>query len=525
MFAGYRIEGLLGRGGMGVVYRAEHPRLGAPVALKVMGADLATDEAFRERFVREARAAARITHPNIIPIYDAGEWSGDLYLAMRLIGGEDLRSLLRKQGPLSLQQTHAIGVQVGSALDAAHGSGLIHRDVKPANILIEPGPDAGYGPFAYLGDLGLTKHLGSHVGGTPTGEVVGTIDYMAPEQINDGKVDGRADIYSLACVLFECLTGAPPYVRESQAAVLWAQLHDDVPLATSVNPSLPPTVDDALARGLAKSPDDRVSTARELVAGLEALEGGSTVVRGRNGTERRTAAIFPSSTAPPSSPRHMRRVGTLALVGVLGLLLGAGVAVPIALFTRDEGTTSAGATPPPGSSLRRTTESRSAAFTPFDEALLRYIPDDLRTTCRHKQPLTSDFDATLSCRPGGAVSSLTYSHAHSGFAMSTFFLRGMPTLGLPATAYGDSLVLTGSCSAGDLPSINMMVAEGLRGRTEVPGVSIPANERLGLIRCWQRGERSHIEWTTGEVGVYAAATGRKLGALYEWWRHDAGPEP
>jgi serine/threonine protein kinase len=522
MFAGYRIEGLLGQGGMGVVYRAEHPRLGAPVALKVMGPELATDEAFRERFVREARAAARLTHPNIVPIYDAGEWKGDLYLAMRFVDGYDLRSLLRKAGPLSLEQTHAIGLQIGSALDAAHRSGVIHRDVKPANILVEPELDAEYGPFAYLGDLGLTKQIESRVGGTPTGEIVGTIDYMAPEQINDMPVDGRADIYSLACVIFECLTGAPPYVRENQAAVLWGHLHDDVPRATSVNSSLPLRVDQALARGLAKSPDERYSTARELVAGLRAPQGAETIARGHSGTRRES----PPALAPTASERgrSSMRGRTVALVGALGLLLGAGTAAPIALLAGDDGPTAASST----TQSRRTgttTASNTAAFTPFDDALLQYVPDELRPTCRHKSPLTSDFDATLSCRPGGPVSSLTYSHGRSGFALSTYFLGGMPARGLPEMPYGEPPVLTGFCSTGDLPSFNMTVASGLRGRTEVPGEIVPGSERLGLVRCWQERDRARIEWTTREVGVYAAARGGDLEALYNWWRHDAGPEP
>jgi serine/threonine protein kinase len=256
-FAGYRIEGLLARGGMGVVYRAEHQRLGATVALKVMDPELGLDEAYRERFVREARAAARIRHPNIIPIYDAGEWNGDLYMAMRYIEGDELKSLIRQNGALSPRQTHVIGLQIASALDAAHRNGLIHRDVKPGNILVEPGPDPDSEPIAYLADLGLTKQVDSQSGVTASGELLGTIDYIAPEQISGSQVDGRADIYSLACVLFECLTGTVPYVRENQAAVLWAHLRDEVPRATAVDPALGGAVDVALARGMAKSPEDR----------------------------------------------------------------------------------------------------------------------------------------------------------------------------------------------------------------------------------------------------------------------------
>ena len=341
-FAGYRIEGLLGRGGMGVVYRAEHPRLGATIALKVMDPELAMDEAFRERFVREARAAARMKHPNIIPIYDAGEWHGDLYMAMRYIEGDDLKSVLRKEGALSVERTCVIGMQIASALDAAHRGGLIHRDVKPGNILVEPGPDPDSAPIAYLADLGLTKHVDSHSGATESGELLGTIDYIAPEQISGARADGRADVYSLACVLFECLTGSVPYVRENQAAVLWAHLHDEVPPATTVNPSLTSAVDAALARGMAKSPEDRFSTGRELVAALQAPLDGATAVA-RDGPETRTMPSSPGTTQPVAAPATGRRGGkrALALAVALGVLVGGAVAAGVAILVSDGETTTA----------------------------------------------------------------------------------------------------------------------------------------------------------------------------------------
>jgi hypothetical protein len=312
-------------------------------------------------------------------------------------------------------------------------------------------------------------------------------------------------------------------VRDNQAAVLWAHLNDDIPRATSVNSSLPAAVDEPLARGLAKSPDNRFSTARELVTSLQAPHEGATVVRGRNGTERPTSPVMPS-TASEDGRRRSPRGRTLALVGALGLLLGAAAAAPIAFLAGND-PTAAATTTRPGTSGTTTTKPAPAAFTPFDEALLQYVPDDLRAGCRHRAALTSDFDATLSCRPGGPVSSLTYSHARSGFALSNFFVNGMQTRGLAEMHYGETLLLTGSCAAEDVPSLSMTVAAGLRGRTEMPGQPIPAEERLGLVRCWEKGDRSHIEWTTGEVGVYASATGRNPGALYDWWRHDAGPEP
>src|SRR5215210_2319232 len=324
-FAGYRIEGLLGRGGMGVVYRAEHPRLGAAVALKVMGAELAMDEAFRERFVREARAAAGINHPNIVTIYDAGEWHGDLYIAMRFIEGDDLKSVLKKTRALPPAQTHAIGLQIASALDAAHRSGLLHRDVKPGNIMIERALEPDSPPIAYLADLGLTKHLDADGGVTGSGELLGTIDYIAPEQIAGARIDSRADVYSLACVLFECLTGSVPYLRENQAAVLWAHLHDDVPQATSRNPSLPSGVDAVLARGMAKSPDDRFTSCRQLLSALQASLENETIAAPSEADTPATGTFAAAAAAP--TPDASAAKAERKRPGRGGLLLAAAVGI------------------------------------------------------------------------------------------------------------------------------------------------------------------------------------------------------
>jgi Protein kinase domain len=521
-FAGYRIEGLLGRGGMGVVYRAEHPRLGATIALKVMEPELAMDEAFRERFVREARAAARIKHPNIIPIYDAGEWHGDLYIAMRYIEGDDLRSVLRRDGVLPTEQTYVIALQIASALDAAHRIGLIHRDVKPGNILVEPGPDPDSAPIAYLADLGLTKNVDSHSGATASGELLGTIDYIAPEQISGSRVDGRADVYSLACVLFECLTGTVPFVRENQAAVLWAHLHDDVPRATTVNTSLGKTVDSALARGMAKSPEDRFSTGRELVAALQMPLEAATAT-GRNGAETRPVRRSPPA-APAQGPPAATRSGSrhaLALGAALGIVLGGIGAAAVTLLVSG-GETPSSRTALEGPSAGETTQApRLPALTPFDRELLRYVPDELRAGCRHAPPMTADFDATVACDPGGVVSSLTYSHARSGVHLYDFFVLRMTDAGLTAT---QPLTLTGLCGTGDIPSVNSTVAAGLSGRAEL-SETVTRDELLGYVLCYRRAGRAQIEWMTREVGVYAIATSEDLEPLYEWWRKDAGPEP
>jgi serine/threonine protein kinase len=200
-FAGYRIESVAGRGGMGVVYRATDLSLERPVALKLIAPELAEDEQFRRRFLKEPKLAAALDHPNVVPIYEAGEHDGRLYLAMRFVDGDDLRTLLRSGDGLPPERGLAILAQVAGALDAAHRRGLVHRDVKPANVLVD---EDGH---AYLTDFGVTKQLGGDT--TETGQIVGTLDYLAPEQIRGEDVDGRADLYALGCVLYECFAGAP----------------------------------------------------------------------------------------------------------------------------------------------------------------------------------------------------------------------------------------------------------------------------------------------------------------------------
>jgi serine/threonine protein kinase len=222
-FAGYRIESIIGRGGMGVVYRATDLSLERPVALKLVAPEVADDEHFRRRFLKEPKLAASLDHPNVVPIYEAGEHDGQLYLAMRFVEGSDLRTLLRGEDGLPLESAMAILAQVASALDAAHRRGLVHRDVKPANVLVD---EDGH---AYLTDFGVTKQLGGDT--TEAGTLVGTLDYLAPEQIRGEQVDGRADVYALGCVLYQCLTGAAPFHRATEAETLWAHMQEPVPTA------------------------------------------------------------------------------------------------------------------------------------------------------------------------------------------------------------------------------------------------------------------------------------------------------
>jgi serine/threonine protein kinase len=270
--AGYRIEARLGRGGMGEVYRAVQLSLGRRVALKVLAPKLAADDVFRRRFLRESRIAASIDHPSIIPIYETGEDGGLLYIAMRYVDGMDLSTLLRREGRLEPARALAIMAQVASALDAAHARGLVHRDVKPANILLAAGPAGGDG-HCYLCDFGLIKEVNAQQAQsalTATDQFVGTIPYVAPEQIEGRDLDGRADVYSLGCVLFHCLTGSVPFERMNDIEVVFAHLREPPPSLSRRAPGLPTAMDAVVARAMAKSSDDRWPTCSALVSAMQA---------------------------------------------------------------------------------------------------------------------------------------------------------------------------------------------------------------------------------------------------------------
>ncbi len=266
--AGYRVESFLGRGGMAVVYRAEDLRLNRWVALKLLAPELSQNERFQQRFMRESQLAASIDHPNIIPIYEAGEADGLLYIVMRYVEGNDLKALVEREGPLDPTRTVSIFAQVAGALDAAHARGLVHRDVKPGNILVASGTGSETPDHVYLTDFGLTKRSSSLSGFTTTGHFIGTIDYIAPEQISGKPVDGRTDIYALGCVLYQCMTGEPPFQHDDDTAVLWAHLVGAPPSLTSHRPDLPPGIDAVLSTAMAKAPEDRYATCRDFVRAL-----------------------------------------------------------------------------------------------------------------------------------------------------------------------------------------------------------------------------------------------------------------
>ena len=278
-FAGYRTRAVLGRGGMSVVYQAENLRLSSVIALKVLAPELAADDVFRTRFLEESRIAASLNHPNVIPIYDMGSQDELLYIAMRYVSGTDLRQMIKKRGRLQPETALFLLGQAARALDAAHRKGLVHRDVKPGNLLIERGSDDGDPDHVYLADFGITKHAMSRSGLTSTGQFLGTIDYVAPEQIRGTSVLGLADQYSLGCVLYECLTGRVPFEKDLDAAIIWAHVEETPAMPTVLRPDLPPEVDEVFGRVLAKRPDERYGSCREFIDAARmalGIGGGST---------------------------------------------------------------------------------------------------------------------------------------------------------------------------------------------------------------------------------------------------------
>jgi serine/threonine-protein kinase len=280
-FAGYRVEARLGRGGMGVVYRATDLSLDRAIALKVLTEDLANDPGFRRRFVTESRLAASLDHPNVIPIHAAGEHDGVLYIAMRLVPGDDLRAVLRADGRIDPARTVRLIAQVASALDAAHAHGLVHRDVKPANVLMTPED------HVYLTDFGLSKRVDADTEATRTGMVLGTLDYIAPEQIRGETIGPFTDVYSLGCMITHLLTGAVPFTVLTEEGKLWAHFAEPPPLPSGRVPELGTSFDAIVTRAMSKLPRDRYATAGEL---------------GRAMLAARTIAPLATTPAPARAP-------------------------------------------------------------------------------------------------------------------------------------------------------------------------------------------------------------------------------
>ena len=298
LLAGYRLEAQAGAGGMAVVFRARDERLGRLVALKILAPGLASDSDFRRRFIGESRAAAVVDDPHIIPVYEAGEADGVLFIAMRFVGSGDLRQVLDREGPLAPDRAAEFVSQVASALDAAHRAGLVHRDVKPANILVDTNADRP--DHAYLSDFGISKTVMASAGLTGTGHYLGTAVYSAPEQIQGRAVDGRTDQYALACVAYQLLTGAVPFERDQVSAVLDAHLSEPPPSLSPRRPGLPSAADAVLARAMAKVPEKRYATCQEFADALRAALGRTPYYPRSSATA--PAGAEPTATSPSEIP-------------------------------------------------------------------------------------------------------------------------------------------------------------------------------------------------------------------------------
>jgi len=300
IIAGYRIEEPIARGGMGVVYHARQLSLDRAVALKLIAAERAEDPEFRARFKLESQLAASIEHVNVIPVYEAGEDDGLLFISMRLVDGTDLARALARDGPLDPVRTCRVASQLAAALDAAHAHGLVHRDVKPANVLLT----RDVPEHVYLTDFGVAKHIGSGSDFTVAGRWVGTLDYLAPEQVRGETSSSAVDVYALAGVMHHCLTGEVPFPRENDAALLWAHVNAPPPATSSLRPGVPGEVDRVIARGMAKDPAERfrdageLAQALELALGVELRAGAPEPTTNRAGTAAAPAEHEQAAPAP-----------------------------------------------------------------------------------------------------------------------------------------------------------------------------------------------------------------------------------
>jgi Protein kinase domain len=353
--AGCRIEAVAGRGGMGVIYRATEVHLGRPVAVKLITAERAGEEAFRTRFERESRLTASIDHPNVIPVYAAGEEDGVLYLVMRYVAGTDLRALLKEEGRLPPERAARIVGQVAAGLDAAHAAGLVHRDVKPANVLIA---DGGH---VYLSDFGIVRAVDAETRLTDSGEWVGSVDFMAPEHLQGRPTDARSDVYSLGCLLYTALTGASPFRRDTAAATITAHLHERPP-RPSRTPGVPEPFDRVIARALAKDPAERYPSAGDLARAAAAAARGEhvteserSVARGPAAPTANTSAEAPATALTSTGPtrfesptriapplpdyrvaRSRRGRGLLVVAIVVAALAAAGAVVGLIVSASDD---------------------------------------------------------------------------------------------------------------------------------------------------------------------------------------------
>lgn len=317
-FGPYRVEALLGRGGMSEVYRAYDASQDRVVALKLLARQFAADEQYQERFRRESQAAARLREPHVIPIHRYGELDGRLFIDMRLVEGDSLAAVLARNGSMSPLRTALIIEQVASALDAAHADGLVHRDVKPSNVLLTSASGTGGRDFVYLVDFGISRTFrrSPTTSLTETGAMIGTPEYMAPERFVDGSIDQQVDVYALACLVYECLTARPPFPKNDLPALIFAHVNTPPPRPSMMLPNLPESVDAVVAVGMAKDPTVRYSTAGELASALRTAVSPS-----------RPATVTSVNENSLTHPRLRRRIvvlagGVMVLLAALGTIIG-----------------------------------------------------------------------------------------------------------------------------------------------------------------------------------------------------------
>jgi predicted Ser/Thr protein kinase len=519
VLGGYRIEAELGRGGQAVVYRATQLSLQRVVALKVLSPQLGADEDFKERFAREGVSAASLEHPNVVPVYEAGEEDGLAFLAMKYVDGPSLESLIRLGGPMAPHRAMSILRQVADALDAAHEQGFVHRDVKPANILVGPGD------HAYLTDFGLAQALhGARI--TQSGTWMGTLEYIAPEQIRGGEVTGAADRYALAVVAYELLTGRPPFAREDRTALLYAHLNDSPDPPSSVRPELR-GIDAVLARGMAKDPDARYPSATalvdELAASLPAAAAGraptaqeapAPVMAPPPGlhsspTAPTVAGDAPSSTRPgpppPGDPPRRRRARWVpwAIAGG-GAAAVAAVIVAVVVASGGDGgprtvTTFVG---PPTTATAPTTAP--AAGSPFpnalEAALITHVPSEIRGTCERTTAGARAPESIASIRCSIDRRGVYYEEFSGPAPMAAYYER---TIERHAIARD-----SGDCSV----------------RESVEGPYTQNGRDVGRVACFRVDGDPWMVWT--HAGLNVASTLISLGdsqrQLYRSWVR-AGP--
>ena len=401
-FAGYRVEERLGRGGMGVLYLALEPGLERRVALKLIAPEAASDDVFARRFAEESKIAASIEHPNVVPIYAAGEEGGVPFIAMRYVTGADLARRLAREGRLDPATAVELIAQIGNGLDAIHAAGLVHRDVKPANVLLAGGERAEH---AYITDFGVARNVATESGLTQTGRFVGTLDYVAPEQISGGAVDARADVYALGCLLFKLLTGEVPFPKESEAARLFAHLNDPPPAPSLYVPEVSMALDDVVIRAMSKAPEDRYPSAGDLGRAAQAALRGEpatvperTVATGAAATRTteaiaaeeavetepaKTATAAQSASAARPAPGRQgrsaadRRGRRLALVGAAGAGAAIVAAVVVLAVGGGEDPSANGAGGTTETTVARTTAKPKPAPEPLSKPELIRKADEI----------------------------------------------------------------------------------------------------------------------------------------------------